>query len=94
MVQQLFPCPHCGVVNDARSPIGHNKQPQPGSLSICAYCSGLTIYDENIAQRKCTEEMIKAFPPVVQAIIGRLRVELAKIRKQREQQGNGDVIAE
>lgn len=40
-----FTCPSCGAKVDGHSAIGHGEvDPDPGDVSICLYCSGLSIY--------------------------------------------------
>jgi hypothetical protein len=34
--------------------VKHNRQPRPGSLSICIYCGAVTIFDEELRLRALT----------------------------------------
>jgi len=47
----MFPrhCPHCGVMVDAELPVeGEHRHAEPEvSVSICVFCSGLSIFTEN-----------------------------------------------
>ena len=38
------PCPACGKVLDADSPIGHQSTPDPGDVSICVGCHVVLQY--------------------------------------------------
>jgi hypothetical protein len=51
-------CPVCKSVNDCASHASHT--PQPGSISICAECGLLTIFNEDLTQRGLTKEEMEA----------------------------------
>ena len=38
------PCPACGKVLDADSPLGHESTPDPGDVSICVGCHVVLEY--------------------------------------------------
>lgn len=42
-----LPCPGCGAANDGHlktSTMGRSGGPQPGDVSICAYCATVAVY--------------------------------------------------
>lgn len=45
-------CPYCLAGNDASTGDG---QPEAGSVSICAYCSLVSVFIEDLSLRKLTE---------------------------------------
>jgi hypothetical protein len=49
-------CPHCGRVNDSSSPTDSQSEPKAGDVSICAYCSFVGIFTEDLLVRLPTEE--------------------------------------
>lgn len=52
------PCPSCGAVNTGAlsTTPGHAEAPQPGDVSVCAYCAAIGIYAESGAIRRPTAD--------------------------------------
>jgi hypothetical protein len=49
-------CPQCGRLLDGAMPTpDHTDAPHEGAVSLCAYCGGIAMYDENLMLRKMTE---------------------------------------
>ena len=61
------PCPACGKVLDADSPIGHDSSPDPGDVSICVGCHVVLWYTMNKAgqleRTVMPDRAIQAMPP-------------------------------
>ncbi|WP_374949602.1 hypothetical protein [Mucilaginibacter sp.] len=53
-------CPFCEASVDSHS---HKDkiEPKQGDLSVCLYCSALSVFDEHIKLRKPTSEEITSF---------------------------------
>lgn len=60
----MFPryCPHCGVMVDADMPVaGAHRHPTPEQdVSICVFCSGLSIFTDNGLRLPTDEEWRRA----------------------------------
>jgi hypothetical protein len=55
----VFPryCPHCGMLVDGATPVDDTHgHPQPEDISICLYCSGLSVYTQNGLRLPTDEE--------------------------------------
>lgn len=54
-------CPHCGSRNDGDTVLytKEHTHPNPDDLSICLYCSGLSIYTETGLRYPTDEEFAK-----------------------------------
>ena len=51
-----FTCPSCGAKVDGHTAVGHEDvDPDPGDVSICLYCSGISIYTP-LGLREVTDE--------------------------------------
>ncbi len=50
----ICPTQSCGKALDAHT--GGANKPEPGDLSICAYCIGWLRYDEELNLREVTDE--------------------------------------
>jgi hypothetical protein len=50
------PCPWCGEDLTAASGVNHPNNPEPGDCTICIYCAGWCIFDEQLLLRKPTSE--------------------------------------
>lgn len=48
-------CPCCGYKMNRLSGIGHDNKPEPGSLTICMYCSEVLILGPDLKMVKPTE---------------------------------------
>lgn len=48
------PCPRCGRECDAATSTEPGKVPEPGSVSICAYCGEINLFDEDLILRRLT----------------------------------------
>jgi len=46
-------CPEWGRVSDC---LTGRTIPKPGDVSICIYCSGLSVFDHTLNQRPATEQ--------------------------------------
>ncbi len=46
MIPRLIPmlCPHCGTEIDCHDGVSGNNPPDPGDVSVCAYCRNLSIF--------------------------------------------------
>lgn len=53
-------CPTCGHVLDAAT---GDDGPQPGDLSVCAHCTGLSVVTDQLALRQMTQAEIDLLPP-------------------------------
>jgi len=57
-------CPTCGAANDAAS--GRTGTvPDPGDVSICAYCGEVCTFDESYRLVLCADETIRNDPEVI-----------------------------
>jgi hypothetical protein len=52
-------CLNCGKVLDAATCTDRESAPTPGSLSVCAYCSAVSMFDENLKLRPLTEAEVE-----------------------------------
>lgn len=65
-----YPCPHCGKKLDMSTGIGKEESddlldesltPKPGDMSVCAYCSEVNTFDDEMQLRVATaEEIVEA----------------------------------
>lgn len=51
-------CLGCGVKLDAATSTDGDFDPQPGSISICAYCGSIAIFKDDMSLRPFTQEEI------------------------------------
>lgn len=61
MILPVIPCLKCEAPNDGQAHVeGDDSTPEPGDLSICAYCGNLTIFamgeDGNLTIREPNEQ--------------------------------------
>jgi hypothetical protein len=55
------PCPVCGLVLRAHTPIGEDKSPPvPGDLSVCFYCGLLLEFTEDLRLRVARQAVLEA----------------------------------
>lgn len=47
-------CPDCSRSVNGALPVGDNAPPQPGDIALCAYCGGLSLYDNDLRLRQPT----------------------------------------
>jgi hypothetical protein len=63
MGRQLFGlrCPACGARNDGYTKAygPGNPDPEPGCVSLCAYCMVVGIYTDDLQIRRATPEELK-----------------------------------
>lgn len=56
-------CPQCSSVCDADTGLETTKTPSPGDVSICLYCSGISIFVDNGAYsptlRRATDDELE-----------------------------------
>lgn len=66
-------CTNCGAKLDAVSATdGSDYAPEPGSLSICAYCGTIAIFEDNMSLRPMTSKEIDELSNDVQSEIIRI----------------------
>lgn len=46
----------CGHLLSGATGIDYDERPEPGNLSVCAYCGVLRIYAEDLSLRELTRE--------------------------------------
>ena len=64
-------CPRCGKEMDASLAITNDHRPDPGDVSICLYCAGVSLYDDGLRLRLPTaaESLeLRADPRIQKAI--------------------------
>jgi len=56
-------CPYCGTKHDALTGLtdhgeenAEHRGPKPGSFTVCFNCTEIAVFDEDMQQRKVTEE--------------------------------------
>jgi hypothetical protein len=45
-------CPSCGKLCDAATEVGGDAHPEPGDVSICFYCCGVSRYSATLVLEK------------------------------------------
>lgn len=68
----IIVCAWCGSSNDAQMGDPGRPGPEPGDVSLCWYCLGLSVYTETEQGRKPTEEEFQEFvtdPDVIKALL-------------------------
>lgn len=55
-------CPGCGAKLDAATSTDGDYDPKPGSVSICAYCGSIAIFEDDMSLRPLTQEEIDELP--------------------------------
>lgn len=45
-------CPNCDKSLNAATAVNNHAQPEPGDVSVCAYCSHLLVYKEDLTVRQ------------------------------------------
>lgn len=53
-------CPSCGTAVGAATGVSGSQVPEPGNISICAYCTGVAMYDDELALRELEDEELAA----------------------------------
>ena len=77
MTSKTRKCPHC--LHDVDAAVGltdktKNREPTPGALSVCLYCSQPSVFLADLQLRKLTEDeeanpkIISALAPVIQNV--------------------------
>jgi len=51
------PCPGCSSQLDACFGNGHSQKPEPGDLTICAYCAEPFVFNHDLTVRCVTLEL-------------------------------------
>jgi hypothetical protein len=66
------PCLHCGrILDGATNAPDQTGAPEPGALSVCVYCSAVTIFGDDLRLRPLTEgevEELRADPELFERI--------------------------
>jgi len=74
---QPTPCPFCGYAIDAHAAVGHEQHmPEPGNISVCFRCAGVSKYTEQLSLDPMTEEeltLIKVEDPETYYYVQRIR---------------------
>lgn len=56
-------CPDCHRLHEAKFGVGgYEHDPEPGSLSICYYCSAFLVFTEDMGFRLLTDEEFERLP--------------------------------
>lgn len=88
-----YECPKCGTSNDAATGLTTNNGPQPGDLSLCAYCAWPSVFDvENgvLGQRSPTDDEWREIETDPDVIVARVRIETHKVlRLFEDSDGSG-----
>jgi len=53
-IPEINPCPSCGENLNASVGIGPTQSPQPGDISLCAYCLRYLVYCDDMTMRVAT----------------------------------------
>lgn len=70
-------CPYCGEINDGIMGFeGH--APKVGDITFCINCVQITVFDENLCQRKPTKEELSMYNSNPKAQLIRGAIKLAK----------------
>lgn len=72
-------CEHCGYLLDAATSV-HHRRPEPGDLTICASCTGVLIFRDDLRPTKLTEaerEALHREHPDVVRQLGQYRIAAA-----------------
>lgn len=81
-------CPHCGHTFDCASSERKEQVPEPGDVSVCLYCTGFMIFNEEMKLRVLTAEEIAEMPAEKRSDLIQLRKHLEFLNaKRQEQQG-------
>lgn len=67
-------CPSCAAALDAVTGLG---TPEPGALTICAYCRVFLVFAEDLSQRVLTNEAWMNLAPDLRALLTKLREDMA-----------------
>ena len=62
-------CLNCGAIHDAASGMNHNKQPYPGAITMCAACSAVMKYGENMELAPLDDADVQAIKANPQAML-------------------------
>lgn len=55
-------CPCCEEMLDAVTSLDADGAPEPGDVSLCAYCGEILQFDEDMQLTKVTEEVWNSLP--------------------------------
>ena len=67
-------CPACGATLDcATTAVGDGSAPHPGDVTFCGTCSELLVFDEQLRQRRPTDEERAGFAQEMLASVERVR---------------------
>lgn len=61
------PCPHCHIENNGALNVMHDEGPTPGDATICLYCGGWSIFDDDLLMRLPTEDELAEIKAIPQA---------------------------
>lgn len=67
-------CPHCGKVQDAASGLS-SHYPEPGDISVCFDCAGVSVFGENGARTRWPED-----EPMPQELLDARRIVLESLK--------------
>jgi hypothetical protein len=64
-------CPHCGAFVDASaSASGDADIPSPGDVSVCFYCAGVCVFNDDMKREKADlDALAKESPETVKDIV-------------------------
>ncbi len=64
-------CPYCGEVCDRQSG-DDDAAVHPGAITICFYCAGISVLDDDLKLAKAGDDLIESLPDDVRRRISRL----------------------
>lgn len=76
-------CPYCGKAINMATNTENERGPEEGDLSVCGWCGGLLIFNEDLSIRKLTIEEIANLGDNERIMLVRIRTEvLQQIQKR------------
>lgn len=66
-------CPNCGHSLDAATSLKGNHRPQPGDVSVCAYCGTILKFDDELRMQVIDPEHLARLPEQQQRELARVR---------------------
>jgi hypothetical protein len=50
-------CPTCKAILDGFTAVGHNHDPDPGSVTVCSYCEEVLQFEEDLSLKLASQEV-------------------------------------
>ncbi len=82
--QTAQPCPSCGAELDASTGVGHDNEPKPGDVSLCAYCGEVLTFGPGLERRRLSDDELTALPADVLQSLARARAMIEGRTQRRE----------